>query len=55
MKISIEKRDDKFLTEFDGRDEKDILFMYEVLGVEICEQLGYNFKNLLELMQKRNK
>lgn len=40
-------------TEFDGRDEKEALILYEALGKEICKKYGFNYSKLLEVMVKR--
>lgn len=53
MKISLEIINDKVKAEFDVATEKDILTLYEVLGVEICKNFGYDYEKLLILMAKR--
>ncbi|MGL4935583.1 MAG: hypothetical protein ACRC51_08900 [Cetobacterium sp.] len=53
MKISIEIQNNKILTNFSEINEKEILALYETLGIEICQKFGYDYSKLLTLMLKR--
>ena len=53
MKLGIKLESEVTTVEFEGRNEKDALMLYESLGKEICKKYGFNYSRLLEMMVKR--
>ena len=53
MKFGIKLESEETTLEFEGRDEKEALMLYETLGKEICKKYGFNYSRLLEMMVKR--
>lgn len=53
MKLGIKLESETTAIEFEGRDEKEALMLYEALGKEICKKYGFNYSRLLEVMVKR--
>lgn len=53
MKLGIKLESEETTFEFEGKDAKEALMLYETLGKEICIRYGFNYSRLLEMMVKR--
>ena len=55
MKLGIKLECEATTLEFEGKDEKEALMLYEALGKDICKKYRFNYFRLLEMMIKREK
>ncbi|MGL5156020.1 MAG: hypothetical protein ACRC9H_14005 [Aeromonas veronii] len=53
MKMGIKLESEETRLEFEGKDAKETLMLYEALGKDICIKYGFNYSRLLEMMVKR--
>ncbi|WP_407536528.1 hypothetical protein [Cetobacterium somerae] len=51
--MSIKLKTKATAVEFEGKDEKEALMLYEALGKEICKKYGFSYSRLLEVMVRR--
>ena len=53
MEIDFELKLKTSVTESIGKDEKEVLMLYEALGKDICKKYGFDYTRLLKMMLVR--
>lgn len=53
MKLNTKLNCETIISEFEGKEEKEILILYEIFGKEICRRFDFDYSKLLEMMLQR--